>query len=273
MLVTDFCSAPKIGFRGYVKCGKCKGCLRLRQNDWVRRAMMEFEAHDRTWFLTLTYRGEFEVGYDAVQKFLKRLRKNTGHKIRFLCATERGSKNDRLHYHLCIHGPLALTKRLIIKEWPHGLTHMRLMKDLTAARYVAKYTAKDGKLRASLGYGYSTLDAATEKLKEKSDVLQAVLHAFPDARIDRIARKPIPYRLRLRRSAGLLADHGRPDGRLLGGMQSAATVSEGDYATALLHAIDYGLLDRWGRSPLNPWHGVPPATEEGLGDDLPETLS
>lgn len=190
MLITDFCSNPKIGFKGYVKCGKCRGCLRLRTNDWVRRAMLEFEAHDRTWFLTLTYRGKYEVGYEAVQKFLKRLRKNTGHKIRFLCATERGSKNDRLHYHLCIHGPVALTKRLICKEWPHGLTHMRLMKDLTAARYVAKYTAKDGKLRASLGYGHSTLDAATDKLKEKSDVLQAVLAAFPDARLDSNQRPP-----------------------------------------------------------------------------------
>lgn len=271
-MITDFCASPKVGFRGWVKCGKCRGCLRIRQNDWVRRAMIEYEAHPRTWFLTLTYRGEYEVGYDAVQKFLKRLRKNTGQKIRYLCATERGSKNGRLHYHLLVHGSDQLTKRMIIKEWPHGLTHMRLARDLTSARYVSKYTAKDAHIRPSLGYGHATLETATERLKEKSDVLAAVLAAFPSARVDRIAGKPIPYRLRLRSfGAAVVSDdiHAR---RYVGGMSEQPAHDADGYGAALLRAIYEGKCDIWGRTPLNPWFGVPPASQEGLGDDVPETI-
>jgi len=266
-MITDFCSSPKVGFRGWVKCGKCRGCLKVRQNDWVRRAMIEFEAHPRTWFLTLTYRGEYEVGYDAVQKFLKRLRKNTGQKIRYLCATERGSKNNRLHYHLLVHGAEALTKRMIIKEWPHGLTHMRLARDLTSARYVSKYTAKDAHIRPSLGYGHATLELATQRLKEKSDVLAAVLAVFPDARVDKIAGKPIPYRLRLRRVGDVVGPPVLNAGGVPRSMSEAGPDGPDHHGTALLRTIDEGKCDLWGRTPLNPWFGIPP---EGHGEASPE---
>ena len=163
MSVLSFCANPKFTMFGAAKCGKCKGCLRLRTSDWVQRACVESEVHERTWFLTLTYRGDVEPGYGEFQKFMKRIRKNTGVSPRYLVATERGCKTDRLHLHVLVHCSNALTKRMIQAEWKLGITHMRLTKDVSSKRYVAKYASKDGRIRASVGYGTKTYPAMLEQ--------------------------------------------------------------------------------------------------------------
>lgn len=76
---------------------------------------MELEALDyaNVWFVTLTYDDEHlplspsglpTLRYSDVQKFLKRLRTNSGQKFRYFAASEYGDRTQRPHYHLIIYG-------------------------------------------------------------------------------------------------------------------------------------------------------------------------
>lgn len=71
--------------------------------------MHEKEYWDKAGFVTLTYNDEhIPLGETLVKKdlrnFFKRLRKNTGLKIKFFASGEYGEKYDRPHYHAIIFG-------------------------------------------------------------------------------------------------------------------------------------------------------------------------
>lgn len=105
-----------------VPCGKCIGCRLDYSSQWAARCMLELGYHEISWFLTLTYddvhvprsyvvkpeTGEavehLTLRYRDFQLFMKRLRKNSGQKLRYYMAAEYGSLTYRPHYHAIIFG-------------------------------------------------------------------------------------------------------------------------------------------------------------------------
>lgn len=170
-----------------VRCRRCPSCLDWRRKMWAARSVCEMVGR-KTWMGTLTldavslYKAECAARLwldgrgvpdpspsewtDAVsrqvvpdiQRYFKRVRKNSGARLRLVYVPELGSRTRRLHYHAlvtCIEG--GLLKRHLL-GWPLGFTKWKLVKDESkAAFYVAKYIGKDavGRLRASLRYGRS----------------------------------------------------------------------------------------------------------------------
>lgn len=158
-----------------VPCRKCEKCLWVRATQWAARVKSEVELAPRSWFVTLTFSpevyGSVYMGtsgkpaqldsraYPYVQRFLKRLRRQTGRMLRYYAAFETGDENGRGHYHALLHevnGPI--TKRAIERAWGYGFVHARLLHTdsgtLAAARYVTSYLQKDGAPpRASFRYG------------------------------------------------------------------------------------------------------------------------
>lgn len=98
----------------YVRCGQCIGCRLDNARSWGVRGVHEAKMHDKASFLTLTVddehmywstqSGEQTLNYDVVQKFFKRLRKNTGQSFRYICCGEYGSNTHRPHYHVLLYG-------------------------------------------------------------------------------------------------------------------------------------------------------------------------
>ncbi|AXH77284.1 MAG: putative replication initiation protein [Inoviridae sp.] len=148
-------------------CRKCPECLRRKRWTWYFKGLRELDTWPRTWFITLTFSRIPTEPYKEVQKWLKRIRKNNKGKIKFLCTTEYGSKNGRLHYHLLVHCEESLKRRDVELKWSMGfskatLVSKQLVKDADTKRrshnreisYVTKYLLKDSqKLRASQQYG------------------------------------------------------------------------------------------------------------------------
>ena len=89
---------------------------------------------------------------------LKRLRANTGARIRFLAVFE-NHKSQLPHLHVLIHEYSGtVTARNIQACWPHGFSKAKLVQDdnpRRAAFYVCKYLLKSSltRVRASLRYG------------------------------------------------------------------------------------------------------------------------
>lgn len=170
-------------------CRKCYRCLRYRAALWTGRAAVECATSYRTWFgtLTLTPQCQYEsllkarhrcaqrsIDFDALQPeeqfrercaaisreitlYLKRVRKESGSKLRILCVAEHHKSGDP-HWHALVHqiSPKSVTYRCLTDQWPHGFTKWKLVKQGTlAARYVCKYLTKasEARVRASLRYG------------------------------------------------------------------------------------------------------------------------
>ena len=92
--------------------------------------------------------------------YFKRLRKDTGSKVRYLLVAEPHSKElvGLPHYHCLIHELAGrVSYRQVCDQWPYGHVHAKLVEQGAdhAANYVAKYIAKLAvtRVRASLGYG------------------------------------------------------------------------------------------------------------------------
>lgn len=84
-------------------------CRIDRQRDWATRCAHEAACHDHNWFVTLTYAPEhlpanLSVSKEEHQRFMKRLRKNTGQEVRYFMCGEYGSQNQRPHYHYLLFG-------------------------------------------------------------------------------------------------------------------------------------------------------------------------
>ena len=177
------------GLTMYVRCRKCPPCLGRRRNLWAYRAQEEIQAAPRTWMATFTWSpmqhfimrarasarlaaggvdielipapeqfAELTREYGAeLTKYFKRLRKNTGAKLRYILVAER-HKSGYPHYHALIHEDQTSTPlrhAVLSAGWKLGFTRFTLVQEAKSAWYVAKYLAKSAetRVRASFGYG------------------------------------------------------------------------------------------------------------------------
>uniref|UniRef100_A0AAU8AWW4 Replication initiator protein n=1 Tax=Dulem virus 172 TaxID=3145649 RepID=A0AAU8AWW4_9VIRU len=124
-----------------IPCGQCIGCRLDYSRQWANRCMLEASEHSSSFFLTLTYdddhlpaneiinvtTGEIKQSpvHTLVKKdlsgFMKRLRKNTGQKLRFYGCGEYGGETFRPHYHVIVFGleldDLQIYKRSTAGFW------------------------------------------------------------------------------------------------------------------------------------------------------------
>lgn len=168
-------------------CRKCEKCLRFRRMRWRQRIINEIltadDAGRRSWMITLTFapvhlagvlleaqalqrRGKprpeaiEQAAYGHVQKYIKRLRKNTRKSFRYIAVPEYGEENGRLHYHLILsESDSPVLKLELQKNW-RSFSNAKLVDAsgnrgiAGAASYVSKYIAKgEGRPRASAAYG------------------------------------------------------------------------------------------------------------------------
>lgn len=180
---------PIITQEMWVRCRKCENCLRARRARWARRIRHELDLATRSWFGTLTldpqnqFYARAKAQIDCERKgwtwsrmsasqqhawvvrtigkditlFLKRLRKNSGARLRYALVAEQHKSGDP-HFHLVIHEYETRVRHKTLKEaWHLGFTDFKLVEGKErAAWYVAKYLIKAGqgtRLRASAGYG------------------------------------------------------------------------------------------------------------------------
>lgn len=181
-----------------VRCRKCLPCLKHRAKVWATRGQLELVAADRSWFGTMTVSPENRFiarlkadAYNAsrgvrwtslsdaeqfkeiarvlrrdLQLFLKRVRKQSGARIRYLVTTE-AHKDGFPHLHMLLHEyDGRVTKRCLEQQWQLGLSHWRLVNGLDhrVPWYVAKYLTKSilAKPVASLRYGRPPLEVLSE---------------------------------------------------------------------------------------------------------------
>ena len=146
-----------------VPCGRCTGCRLEYSRQWAVRCVHEAQMHDRNSFITLTYNDknlpeDRSIHKEELQKFFKRLRKNTGQEIRYFACGEYGGQKNRPHYHALIFGydfpdktlhtihrgnPLYKSEELF-ESWDKGYN---LIGEVTyeSAAYVARYVMKKWK--------------------------------------------------------------------------------------------------------------------------------
>lgn len=180
-----------------VRCRRCTRCRRLRRRIWSDRARRETGASVRTWFATLTASPEAQFHYmlragkrlraqgiefDALdvneqfqercnemgvelQKFMKRLRKNTGASLRALWVFE-AHKTGLPHIHGLIHEGTMVAARWadLDAQWKDGFSRFALLTDPAKSAYATKYLAKDAlcRIRASRHYGAVNLEPPQE---------------------------------------------------------------------------------------------------------------
>lgn len=174
-----------------VKCRKCPQCLRARAWEWTQRARLEYVQAQRTWFGTLTLSAhehnqavnrarqllarqgvdldllppeeQFGRHVAAVTRevtlWLKRIRKESGAKLRYILVAE-AHKSGYPHFHCLVHEQAgsSVTHRQLSTQWKLGFTNFKLVADPRAASYVCKYLSKSAqsRVRASVRYGKTT---------------------------------------------------------------------------------------------------------------------
>lgn len=137
-----------------VPCGKCPDCRQRRVQSWVFRLQQQEKLHSSSVFATLTYAPEHlprtKNGFrtlvkEDVQKFFKRLRKNTGKKtIRYYACGEYGANTWRPHYHAII---FDTDFDEVYKAWGKGEIYIGDTTSESIA-YVLKYMCKASKVPA-----------------------------------------------------------------------------------------------------------------------------
>lgn len=194
---------PGIELNLFTRCRRCEACLRYTSWLWRSRAVYECEEADKTWFVTFTASPDWHIRCDhdcatrernfwgqppdkifaarskvmgrEMTLFMKRLRKQTRSRIRYLLVTEQHDSAEtsefmrfRPHLHMLLHveagSANTVTKRDIEDQWPHGHVKAKLCGP-EAAWYVCKYISKsmNARVRASIGYGL-------EKFEEVSSI-------------------------------------------------------------------------------------------------------
>jgi len=156
---------PKLDPEGSLQlpCGKCFECISSRAVDWALRASHEISEHNENCFLTLTYDDQnlpsFLIVKSEFQKFMKKLRKKTKSKLRYMVSHEYGGKTGRPHHHAIIFGynpssqkylqkapsgePLFTSPELD-KLWTNGFHSIGTANEKTAY-YIASYSLKSSK--------------------------------------------------------------------------------------------------------------------------------
>jgi len=158
-----------------VACGSCLGCRVDSRIMWAIRIVHESYVHldhnGNSW-VTLTYRdpsectdeqykkghfipADFSLQPSHVSKFIRALRKQNKHKIRYFYCGEYGDENERPHYHVCLfnhsfddqqlfednEGFYTYTSPSLEKLWPYGFSTVAELNFETAS-YTAGYCFK-----------------------------------------------------------------------------------------------------------------------------------
>lgn len=171
----------------WLPCSRCEKCRARLAYGWRKRAEAELDLSSRTWFGTLTFRpseryvllakasAEYGPGFDGLpehqrfrlierqayqlaQKYWKRVRKETGHRLRYIMVAE-AHADGSLHYHALVHERAGneIRHHTLTKQWVHGFTKWKLTnRHRGVAHYVTKYLTKSNasRTRASQYYGY-----------------------------------------------------------------------------------------------------------------------
>lgn len=169
-----------------VPCGQCIGCKLEYSRQWALRCYHEASLYKSNCFITLTYSSEhlpvnMSVDKKEFSRFMKKLRKKYGEKIRFFHCGEYGEMLGRPHYHACIfnfdfpdkvlwkqtpRGDRIYTSAALDKLWGKGFC---TLGDVTfeSAAYVARYVVKKitGE-RAKEHYTY--IDTSTGEFFERA---------------------------------------------------------------------------------------------------------
>lgn len=93
-------------------CGHCIGCIKDYRNQWAVRILLEASLYRENCFITLTYNPtccpkDMKPHRDEIQRFFKRLLKETGCSIRYFYCGEVGTHGERgenPHYHAILFG-------------------------------------------------------------------------------------------------------------------------------------------------------------------------
>lgn len=119
------CTATWTSPQGYqLKCGQCKDCRLAYSREWAIRMTHEAQMHDASCMLTLTYNDENLPKFGQLvkadlQKFFKRLRKNTG-PFRYVGSGEYGDLRRRPHFHVALFGLDFRLDRMLAGESING---------------------------------------------------------------------------------------------------------------------------------------------------------
>lgn len=129
-----------------VPCGRCIACRINYASIWSMRMMHEKKFHDKSAFVTLTYEdAKLPIGGTLVKRdvqlFMKKLRKNTGKKVRYFLAGEYGDKYKRPHYHMIVYGLGKEDENVIASSWGNGYVFVGTVTD-DSTNYVARYITK-----------------------------------------------------------------------------------------------------------------------------------
>lgn len=93
-----------------------------------------------------------------VTKYVKRIRKESGVPLRYICVTEK-HKSGLPHFHMLVHETelKPVRHKTLSSQWHHGFEKWRLipLDQPRAGEYVCKYISKDAetRIRASIAYG------------------------------------------------------------------------------------------------------------------------
>jgi hypothetical protein len=131
-----------------VPCGKCYDCKKDKAAQWAFRILQEEKRHKLAAFVTLTYdeknvpmldNGLATLNKDHWQKFIKRLRKNTGIKsIKYYACGEYGGRTKRPHYHAIM---FDVPEKAVEKAWQKGNIDYGNVTP-ASIRYVTNYLVK-----------------------------------------------------------------------------------------------------------------------------------
>ena len=142
-------------------CGQCIGCRLERSRQWAMRCVHEASMHQDNCFITLTYDPKHippdgSLIKSDFQKFMKRLRKQTGKKIRYYHCGEYGDNTSRPHYHAILFGynfsdwvylfdspsgEAIYSSPTLEKIWKKGFVTLGTVT-FESAGYVARYCMK-----------------------------------------------------------------------------------------------------------------------------------
>lgn len=136
-------------------CGKCPACRSQKAQEWTYRLYAEQKLHAKSCFITLTYDDEnlsrrlrksevtafYSLDKKELQDFMKRLRKNSGVKLRFYGVGEYGEHTHRPHFHLIVFGLDENDERVIRQSWQFGFVKVGSVTPSSIA-YVARYCVK-----------------------------------------------------------------------------------------------------------------------------------
>nr|QXN72805.1 MAG: replication initiator protein [Microvirus sp.] len=170
-------SSPGTKLLRVSRCGYCRACRVHKQQSWIARLWAESLCNGYGQFVTLTFRNEHlakDLTVRPLQLFLKRLRKSSPGKIRYLCSGEYGSKTRRFHYHgIIFSNGCPIPPNVLEDKWSYGFVSISpIIRKMSSFRYVTKYcwkNADDPKvvvMSRMPGLGYRTFFTLGQRLAE-----------------------------------------------------------------------------------------------------------